>query len=319
MPRPLATHPLLQLLAWRAYAKVKPKLGQAGADPWCGLGLAVSRASCGEENDRTPRAWQTRWPEPTRSAFWEAHRSPAWALAEQAKEGPDFAELVTQAHEHRRFDAAWGHWDAAGDRSCAFGWRPAAAPVLLMDPPPSTLKTVGLVARWDNGSLSAATLTALEQARSWGLETWLEIPSDPAAWEGWQAQHWLLAQRLGVALWFHAPPQDAWPAYGLFLERQAALLARTVGLEQWAWPLADLLQQGMEETCVYGKPGHREGGPWPWEGRCKHPDWSRTRRQVWAAAQLALGGEGALEEILVATTLAHERLLEPPASPTTPR
>lgn len=306
MHRPLSTNPLLCLLARRAYAAAMPRLGPGvSADPWCGLGVLAGRV-IGEGAERTPATWASRWPAAAREGLAAARRHSSWSdLSERT--APPMEALVVQAHETRRQPTPWGQWKATGP--VLFGVEPASGGVAPVVGLPDDVRTVGVVACPVPAGFDEGVLECLERSKAQGKETWVEVPADPVAWRQWGAVHWELCHRLGVSVWFQAPNQEGWAGYAAFLETAMAGWVRHPRWEQWVWPAADLLQQGMEDTMVYGKPGHREAAPWPWEGRCKNPDWLRLRKHLWASAESALGGDGALEEIAMASILADAGLL----------
>ena len=306
MHRPLSTNPLVALLARKAFAHALPRLGPgAGVDPWCGLGLIASQA-VGEGRDRTPGTWVKGWPEAARKGLAKARVSSAWQQAKQPRVLPSIAELVVVANEGRKRSTAWGDWESMGP--ALFGVTPAES---LHEETffPASMKVIGIVAEPVGKEFSKETLWSLEKAKAAGKEVWAEVPDTLESWGSWSENHWLLLHRLGVAVWFRPPNQEGWAAYAAFLDQQVAGWVKSPHTEQWAWPMADLLGQAMEDLIVYGKPTHKEAAPWAWEGRCKNPDWLKLRKQLWATSQSALGGSGALEEILVGAILADAGLL----------
>lgn len=297
---------MLLLLARRAYAKVLPKLGSgASSDPWCGLGLLVEK-TVGEGPERSPMGWLDRWPSVARQHFLAASVSGLLRQSKDARALPDMASLVAHANEGRKHATAWGKW---GEPALViFGVTAGDEQSLAVSSSPPA-RVLGVCAPPTEEGFSKDVLATLAKAKGLDLEVWAEIPAESACWQAWGTLQWDLLQRMGVATWFQPPNQEGWPLYSAFLEKAIQAWVRAPRADQWAWPLADLLEQGMEDLMIYGKPAHRDTAPWPWEGRCKNPDWFRLRKQVWAAAQSALGGEGALEEIVLASVLADAGLL----------
>lgn len=297
---------MLLLLARRAYAKVLPKLGSgASSDPWCGLGLLVEK-TIGEGPDRSPMGWLDQWPSVARQHFLAASISALLRQSKEARVLPEMASLVAQANEGRKHATAWGKW--SGPAPVIFGVVAGDEQALSSSGPPPA-PVVGICAPPIEEGFPKNVLATLSKAKGLDLEVWAEVPAETPSWESWGALQWDLLQRMGVAAWFQSPNQEGWSAYSAFLEKAVQAWVRNPRADQWVWPLADLIEQGMEDLMIYGKPAHRDTAPWPWEGRCKNPDWFRLRKQVWAAAQSALGGEGALEEILLASVLADAGLL----------
>ncbi len=254
----------------------------------------------GEGSERTPLKWVARWPLAVQEGFWKAV-SRRWPQ----HSGYSMEALLKLSNDGRKKPLPWGQWEP--EASARFAVLPVDSPL----PPPDALLLVGLVPELDDHGLSTATLSCIEKAKENGLDVWLDVPSTPDLWDRWGVQHWRQCHRLGVAVWFQPPVQERWNDYVGFLEKQAARLVRQTDWEQWVWPVCDLLEYSMEDVLVYGKPVHRSGLPWKWEGRCKTPDWLKARRQIWEASSNALGGPGALDEVLVASVLANDQLLLP--------
>lgn len=297
---------MLLLLARRAYAKVLPRLGAgATADPWCGLSLLVERI-VGDGPGRTPMGWLDKWSVPAVQAFAIAAESPLLQASRQCRQLPDVASLVGSANEGRKHLTSWGVW--ASNEPAVFGVGAVDDATLARSPAPAS-QVVGVLASPTEEGFSRDVLATLNKAKGLGLEAWAEVPAESSDWDNWGPVQWSVLHRLGVACWFQPPNQEKWPLYAAFLERIVQGWVRNPAVDQWAWPICDLLGLAMEDMILYGKPAHRDMAPWQWEGRCKNPDWCRVRKQLWSAAEMALGGEGALEEILVASILADAKLL----------
>ena len=295
MHRPLAVSPMLVLLARRAYASVLPRLGDSAEnDPWLGMRDTVE-ALMESGASRVPARWVDKWPPASQQAFWAHRASPSWKQAGEPRLSLEVSDLVAVANGAKRVSTK----DVL--TKARFGIPDTEA---LPE-----VKVVGLPVAPLSGGWEAGDLERLEAAKEAGLEVWAEIDAQADTWAAWGQGHWEALHRLGVATWFHAPNQEGWPGYAAFLEKITGPWARAETTEQWAWPLCDLLQFSMEDVLLYGNPFRREAGPWPWEGRCRHPDWLRLRKGIWGAVQTALGGDGALEEILVASVLADRGVL----------
>jgi len=287
---------MLHLLAFRARAA----LAGSTADPWAGTRLAMERA-VGDGRERTPARWMERWPAVAQENFWRSHER-KWPITSDL---PLPHQLAAGFHQARKKPVVWGAW--GHEETTWLGVTPIADP----GPLPRSARVVGIVASLGPGGLDKKTLQCIEAAKDQGCQVWLLIPADPVVWSAWEGEHWRQCHRLGVALWLEAPAQDYWSDYVAFLGRATAHVVRQSDWEQWVFPVCDLLEFSFEDLIVYGTPVKRNGLPWAWEGRCKSPDWSRVRHQVWDAASLAGGGAGSLEEVLVATVLAKEELLLP--------
>lgn len=292
MAFPIACSPMLHLLALRA----RSVLGVARGDAWAGTFLAMERA-VGEGSERLPYRWMDRWPVPVRESFWQA-AGKAWA------QGVDLPlDQLRAAADTKKPTSPWGQWN--GEAEVQFGVAPIPTPLA----PPRSLKGVGVVPEITPDGFALSTLACLEAAKESGLAVWLDVPGNAAMWQQWGPALWHQNHRVGVATWLHPPEHDKWADYAEFLAQQAAVLVRQSGWEQWVWPVCDLLEYSLEDVLLYGKPIHRSGVPWKGDGRNKAAEWTKVRRRVWDSASAALGGAGALEEVLVATVLAKEQLL----------
>lgn len=301
MQRPLCVSPMLVLLALRAHATVAASLGEgAAADPWCGLSAVLPRA-VGEGAGRVPARWLSRWPAAAVQDFWNATGSSLLAHAYQPGKHPGMEALIRAVNAGRRRPTAWN--EASG--SIDMGLVPVEAPAGV----PDCLEVGGLV--FNPAAPDGREQALLEALASSKAEAWWVVPPSREAWGALGPEALRLVHRLGVSLWLDAPAQGEWGDYLGSLARLSQALARMPGWDQWVWPLCDLIQQSFQDVILHGRPGHGSTGPWAWEGRCRHPDWQKTRVAAWSAMEQALGGEGALDEILVASVLWRHDLLRP--------
>ena len=305
MQRPLCVSPMLVLLAARAHARVAGSLGMdVAADPWCGLSSVLPR-TVSEGAGRTPSTWLSRWPAGAAQAFWSATRSPLIREAFRSTDHPGMEALVHAVNAARRRPTVWGDWpNPPCEVDMGLAPSPHAAACL-----PDNLRVGGLVV--DPGSMDAPAKSLLEALACSHAEAWWVAPPSRGGWHGLDPKALQLIHRLGVSLWLDAPVQGEWMDYQACMVRLAQNLARMQGWDQWVWPVCDLIEQSFEDVIATGRPASRQEGPWAWEGRCRNPDWRKTRAALWAAVEQALGGEGSLDEILVASVLWQHDLLRP--------
>ena len=285
---------MLSLLALRAFARVRDRLGGVGTDRWNGARMAAERAM-GDGPDRTPMQWCRKWPEPSWLAFVESHRSDLLNQEDVDPMGPGPAEVT---------EIALGHVTNSGVR---FGVQRGPSP------DEGGLRVVGVTAPPNSDGWPPEIAHLLLQWRQTSAQVWCEIPGEPSAWRALSEIHPVWMHRLGVSLWLH-PPQEAsdWSAYAAMLEEQVSFFARDERWEQWVWPLCDLVQQCLEDVLTHGRPIHRKVLPWRSTPVGRSADWSKVRERVWDALEKTLGGAGAPEEILVACVLAQNGLLDVP-------
>lgn len=287
MAVPITCSPMLHLLALRASAV----LGSHREDAWAGSFLAMERA-IGEGSERRPGKWLQRWPVGAQAAFWKA-ASRSWAVEDGIS-----MEAIRSAACTPPKEVMWG--DQLVD-PIHFGVKPVASPERLAQ----TVQVVGVMPTALAAGWSLETLSCLEMAKAQQLGTWLDAVETGVEWTG---VHWQQCHRLGVAAWLRAPTTGSWGRYAEFLGRQVAWLVRQPEWEQWVWPISDLLEASFEDVLLYGKPYHRSILPCR-GGAGRASNWAMVRKQVWESATSALGGPGALEEVLVASVLANTRLL----------
>lgn len=306
MIRPQSISPLLVLLVQRAHRSVRGRLGVAvDADPWCGMGLLVAQVPDG---DRSPRDWVRGWRAAARESYSAALNSP---LVQAGKRESSFLDPLLLPSRDVGVGRPMVTWEslAHGQTSDDVRFGVKASP--KVQEWPAGLKTVGVVMEYGPGGFELQELDALLSARDHGIQAWAELPGEPEAWSAWSDGCWGAVDKVGAAVWAHPPVQDHWNDYGAFLERAILRWCQDGNWEQWMWPAADLLQQAIEEAMLNGTPSKKEAGPWPaFPGRCRHPDWGRLRRQLWAATQRACGGAGALEDVIVGIVLADRGLVK---------
>jgi len=288
MAVPITCSPMLYLLALRASAV----LGTRREDAWAGSFLAMERA-IGEGSERRPEKWLQRWPAAAQAAFWKAANR-SWDVEDGVT-----MDAIRSAASVLPKGAAWGEGVVA---PIQFGVTPVAFPKPLAE----TVRVIGVVPEALPAGWSDETLACLEMAKSQRIVTWVDAVDTGLEWTG---AHWQQCHRLGVAAWLRAPASGSWGRYGEFLAQQVAWLVRQPEWEQWVWPLSELLEACFEDVLLYGKPHHRSISPSRGEGAARASHWTSVRKQVWESATSALGGAGALEEVLVASVLANSRLL----------
>lgn len=312
MARNLLCPPILQLLALRAYASVKDRLGpNAASDPWCGMGLVVARAVA-DGPDRTPASWQKPWNSGSVYEFWTAYQSALLRTSSMPSRRPPMDRVLKAAHQSRSAPVLFGSWSSKSKSTILFGVRPfEVGPGESFAPLPSSLQSIGVSVDSSLVKASGGTLALLEHLKHEDVDVWVEIPGSEEAWRDWKGDSWRLSHRLGAALWCHEPKAEAWSSYVRFLEEGLSGWLRSSDWGQWVWPSCDLLQRGMENILLYGNPCFQKAAPWGVAGCGRSSDWMKAQKALWSAAEVVLGGATAIDEILVATVLAEKRLLVP--------
>jgi len=220
--------------------------------------------------DRPPSRWSETWHEAVRQRLDAVEAHPLLAIPTPHPRGPEPCEIATALASG---DALPGVvWNALPASPCpplaseAIGWRlPVPAPA------------VG----WP-----ADVLEQLLACRPASQQVWLIVPSEAEGWTWWSDSRFKDTLRWGASWWFETPSTTAgWDAYGQTLSAVARRLFIQTEAEQWVWPIADILQQALEEIMRTGGLHSRTGAPWG--GGCAE-EWARLRRTLWMAGQTAV-------------------------------
>lgn len=282
--KPSALSPLWALLCLRSVRAIQGRLMPSGRqDAW---GLMPGLRLAHPDPDRPPSRWSETWHEAVRQRLDAVEAHPLLAIPTPHPRGPEPCEIATALASG---DALPGVvWNALPASPCpplaseAIGWRlPVPAPA------------VG----WP-----ADVLEQLLACRPASQQVWLIVPSEAEGWTWWSDSRFKDTLRWGASWWFEAPSTTAgWDAYGQTLSAVARRLLTQPEAEQWVWPIADILQQALEEIMRTGGLHSRTGAPWG--GGCAE-EWARLRRTLWTVAQECFGGGGALEDVTAGVVFA---------------
>lgn len=137
------------------------------------------------------------------------------------------------------------------------------------------------------GGLGKSLASHLIEARSLGRQGWIRLPASsfplPAALEG--------SLKLGAA-WKCEPPEDRvlWEAFCQSQAHWSEIILKSPSWDQWVWPWACMIEQGLV-LCLEGKKpsASRMGPPEGWKDR-KTAAWGSLGMRAWQSAQEISGG-----------------------------